>query len=608
MMRGYGSNGIMAPTQTMTSMRPMGPALPILPPVLLDPGLRARLRQNLMQAVASSGVASAAAAAEAAPASKGNKVLGAVLTGAGVIGGSALLIKGGALSTGVKVLAGAAALGAVGGGVALMVTKTSEEKQKQQALDGYTRMEDLLESKVAPGQVGPQDGNLLADFDTTSHPFYKVKARPHWSIASSMDVLCKDVPESLFRGGIANTARAPIPQIHGLTLEPQHVPSVYGHPVWVEVGHVRARGRNVTICPPTGCADAITGKEVWVDVYHTSGDKICKIKCNRYKGDWNWGYFPGLFPARQRECGGCTHTSDNKDFVTWEPSFQNWEGTGAPPRGFYMRGSSNAWLDQATTMLASPQNDLLSGQPDNIRGPMGAIMQAYRSLRAASPEVVMMYIPDPWAMFHLVAATARMYDARAWWAKVGDWMGTVLGVASFVCEVVTPVISCINPAFGATIGLAMSTAVRAGKTITAMVQGNPAGVFDIMAEIGMGARDLQIALGEGYARVTNFYDEVGAMVDGWLNMKGMYAGDLGDLAMEAGQAFTDVLNPAQQFKMMVNQIYSASSSQIGDMINFDMNVPFWIQKVQSLTNKVPGPEDIAFPMPAPGEFISVPKV
>jgi hypothetical protein len=529
--------------------------------------------------------------------------VGGALTAAGVVGGIALAAFGGKVKTGTKILSGVAAAASGVGGSVVGVGGYKQRKQAQIYRQRYEELDDLLSGRA---RMTSDKMGALANYDAN---FYSSKPRQHPAIAAQMDVLSKNTPEA-----IASKLRSEgsiWTKVQGLTIE--DVPRLLGHPVWAEVGHIEAEGRTITVCSPPGCTDPVSGQEVWLHVLDTSGTKICKVRAHRYRGTWNFGWFPGYFDSASRQCIGCTRHEGSKAAVDWLNGYDNFEGSGAPPAGFYMRASSNSWLNDIITGQTLGAADMpsaggLESEKAKIRGPMGAVMQAFRSLRAASPEVSMMYWPGTWDVMQMCAATAKFRDARAWWMKVGDWIGTLFGVAAFVCEVATPIISAINPAVGAAIGAGMSLAISAGQRVTDMVEGRPGGVLDIIGNLGWTATELQGLMRDPLDPMRDFSNDVGDMVHGWLDSNGLFAGMIGDLGAGAKEIITEVYNPATQYRNMIGQIYSLASSNIQRSINLMpvKDAPFYVSKMSSFSSLPKEFEGAPFPMPDPREYYALP--
>jgi hypothetical protein len=516
---------------------------------------------------------------------------GGALAAAGGIGGIALGVAGGSLSTGVKVLAGLASVAAgVGGG--LLAYNGYKKKKEAERYVGIIKGS----SKPTPDEMAK-----IATFDAPmTHPFYVVKER----INQNLSVEVHTVPK------VSKNSNTP-PPAQGISLayEPMNPE---GHPAMVEIAYVESKTITLDVCGPFGlCSTGSrpeSGKDNRTILYDTSGDEICQFFHHRWMGQHEpghtglghsdiWGWMRGVFGKAYRKCGAC----DSKQFgdgpwLQWNTrkyDFENWQGTGMPPQGFYMHAATSTFLGEVQSGLANqnmPSTEvgggLLDTQPEEIRGPMAAIMQLYRSMRAASPDVQAIVFPSVDTIFNVVVDAAKEVDHTVWWKKVQDWMGVVMGLASFVCEVAAPILGAINPLVGAALG----TGMRIANGITGIVQ-DPSlrgglRMIGALAEspLGeLGTTELQGLLDEGWSRVSDPVSAIGEMVDGWFNMKSLFVGDLPALAESAGLRLTDALAPLQQYEYMLSNIYQHSSNQILQVINQAPAMPFSIDRLKAYT-------------------------
>ena len=189
---GYGSNGEfrVAPRPATFVHPPSVAGETEAPAFRLAPGVGRSRMDEITAALDSSPVVKEGEKAATEPTSKSNTILGGLLIAAGVVGGGALALKGGSLSTGMKVAAGAASIGVAGGGVAL-IAKGGRTPEQKKAETNLNRLSGILVSSIPPAFIHADDGQLMSDWESPTDPFYKITGRYYDSVAAELVVASK---------------------------------------------------------------------------------------------------------------------------------------------------------------------------------------------------------------------------------------------------------------------------------------------------------------------------------------------------------------------------------------------------------------------------------
>lgn len=192
--------------------------------------------------------------------------------------------------------------------------------------------------------------------------------------------------------------------------------------------------------------------------------------------------------------------------------------------------------------------------------------------------------------------------------QVGDLIGTVFGIASFVCEIATPIITCINPALGAAIGTGMSAATGILGGIKDAVEGRPGGIYNAIDEVaGIIPSELQARLKAGWSEagseLGDVYSEIEAAVVGWRDAGGQFMQQVGDLngGSDFFQVMTEAMTPEESYKTMVHDIYSVTSRQVLKNFNIE-DAPFKVGWVGNYTHVPPEWKDNPFPKIDPSRY------
>lgn len=582
--------------------------------------------------------------------------------GVGVLGGAigvGVALLGGkvGLGFGAKIAIGAAGAAAAVGGT--VVAATSSPKLD----DILANMQPPAQTEFAGAVTEDQHQKLLqmAKFDSPSNPFYRVDERPNPGVVAEVFLRARshkiDPSIDTSRNLMLTPMATPDPtrelegsagitghethyrgfgSTRGYTLDGSPTDST-GKPYWIEVMKVTSNSSTGLICHPMwyagtpmrnvagtcwhsgmSTADAVSSMQNVTVLYDNENEPICVLRHWRWMGEPNAqgrGWMTGYQPDYYRQCCGGDYDPvpsskrDRLQWCGWGEKYKDWLGPNTPPRGFFMTGQ-NAYLQMIsnangvsgnvpTGMLATEQPD--PGWPKDIKGPMTALSQVYRSLRAANPAVTMMYWDTPESLFHIVADYAHGHDNRGGWYAVGNVIGTVLGIASFVCEVASPIISAVNPAAGAALGTAIRIGTQVGSTVQKLTDeytsegkvSTRTAILDAMSIVGdyagyvMDAPGVQQLLKEGWSKVTNLADNIAESCDGWLSLNGIFAGDITDEFGRIVGDWREVLGPYDMYANLLTKTFSGASQNIMATINDNVNLPFYIDKVVSYTETKP---------------------
>lgn len=562
--------------------------------------------------------------------------LGIGLAAVGALGGVALLTLGGKLATGIKVAGGAAALATVGGGALLaarkeQVLKKEEDLPRNKLSTKFSRPAPVGSvTSFVPVQHTASDKEIMALTGTFDNP----EAAPRYSclpkyhpklaaeamfVSRSHDVLPNvdihvDIPKGIASPFQIGDHRAILPT-KGLSV-PAPPRDSNGKPLWAEIGKVVSNSVDKDVCP----SDWMLRDPMWdgtskcyrLDGLNTFGirrnetiiyaadgtTEICRVRHWRYKGDRNHGWYSCYEPNDLRKCCGSSSrplqsSSDQFKWVVWAPGYENFNGSGKPPLGFYMP-LDNSYLQAVYSQ--NPLDTVAAGWDSDIRGPMMGIATAFKVLRGASPEVSMIYWDSVESIFHLVVEYAQQHQDLGGWGAVGRVVGTVLGIASFVCEIATPIVTCINPAFGAALGTATRVVGGASSILGAVIDPTTGertgGVLDAIGAARDLAPDLFGAivdapaikqkLDEGWTQVKSLADDVMDMADGYWSLKGIVGTDVWDPIKQTYVDFKS-LDPFGQYSEILGRTFHFASQNVQSAINDVLTMPFKVEKITGYT-------------------------
>lgn len=517
------------------------------------------------------------------------KLIGGLgLIGIGIVGGGVLAIKGKALTTGTKVILGAASLASAGLGSALAIGGSGQETE---ASSDSERSDDVIASLYIDPTVfdepeperdwGPSprvvarksvkdEQRLLNDiiaFDSPiQSPLFAIRDRPNPDIVGA---LC---PTSRATDWIPGEEVSRLGAM--VTSEPIYASKIGGgfYPAdWVEFVYITSKTIKWDDCvhPTQACMDRGDCYDNTTTFYSTSFRPIVTIRHTRWLGGRNiWGWTPGGLGGKER----CTlfgyrrGSSSGDPQITWHPPFDR-----NTPKYLYCSAFTNPWMIKSASSFYNPDDPAFPAlgmeveedfdNPEEIKGPMGSLMQVWKTMRAIQIEASSL-VGTPLSFTAAVIDSARVYEANGWWNEVESFIGKVFGVASFLTEVAVPVITVLNPALGASIGTAITVAINAA--------------VPVYKAVTMAPSQVQEKLEEGWSRITDFRDNADETVSGWLNTRVLLNPD------EWRQ-----LEPMQKLSWMSQMIYQGTSNSIGTIYNLG-DSPFRITKIISNTKRPTG--------------------
>lgn len=502
------------------------------------------------------------AAGQAAPSKKSAgaaKMAGGGALVAGGVGGAVALLAGpgAALSTGVRALAGLASAAATLGGGILASKGYTQYKEASKDLADAQRLRDIIDGKIPPGNLTPKDGNLTVSFDVPG-AFLAIRDRVDPALPTEVEFFHKRYPVEV---SMAAGTLPVVPQNVVGVNRPMNLFRIQGLNVglpetnWKSVGYVRSVTHLIDLKRGWGGERGyVDGSANQTDFFDPFNQPICTVHSWRYGRGRDVGVWLAGGPPTALKRGGAGDQPPVEWHIDNVPEALFFDaGT-----NFWLKTAARAWLDAQAGYPAEDVSDTYPN-PDEIKGPMGALMETYKAFRGLSAEPVTIY-GSPQAFQQAVVHAAKVVDVRPWWRDIESFFGVVLGAASCVTQAAIPIITAINPTLGAAISAAASTIIGTAGNLYEAFTGTP--------------RDLRARLDEGWSGVTNFYSDCESVAWGYWDAIGL------EMPRDV-----QALYPADQVRDMKDRVYLSGSGAILGTVNTNPQSPIYINKLIGYVNK-----------------------
>lgn len=530
---------------------------------------------------------------------EGGKTAGAaglILAGAGVVGGIATFAFGKKLSLGTKIAGGVVAAAMAAGGTALAIHGSSRASVTTAKKNKVIRLDNILDHLIPPADVGPQDSGDLVTFSNPDFARVKVLNRPYYDLPVEVEPV-PSVHKEMWMGelwgkiGDIEYHRAPGLDliVPGTGFNPESgAPIRPLDPKWYltqsgtsdllgpflegVTGKMTVKGFNAEPVPGTAICDKV------VSVNHTAAWKsqnvmmnetefrdadnrvICRTKMWRFTG-LNFKWFAGSCKPWRTKADGFD------DFIEWGPHYVSGEfdpAWGKLPHGITFHGMYNSRITEVINKggLSSETEPSMPELVPEIEYPTRGYVHLFRTLRGYSPEVVHMY-GHPAVFAGAIAELALRERPEDDWGKIWGMLGKVIGIAATICEVALPILTAINPAFGAIISSATGFAQATISEVQEAIRN--------IADFGV-----------------DFYNNIGDVVTNWADK---FTGSIPTYLAD-GSIFAD-LPEAKKFSYMVQTCYQGAANRVGTMVNDVPKMPFVLNVVNAYQIPAAGREALS---------------